>query len=225
MEKLEVITKFVVFDLDGTLVDSADQIYRAFNSACEELSIQKLEKVEVASRIGLPAKELFSHLPLTQESLQLAISTFRKHLYRQELQESDLFADVMNFLELLTKNGLQLAVATNKPETLAKKALSDCGIIRYFETIVGADPLPPKPNPALLSTCQNFLGALASQTVMVGDRIEDVEAAKLAGMRSYGVAQGTHTNEALLASGATEVFSSISEMYRLTKKGWQFEKL
>ena len=215
----------IIFDLDGTLINSAPQIIEAVRLAREDLGFPHIDEAILASKIGLPAKELFSDLNLDEVIEANYVGIFRKHLKEITLTELDLFKDVGKLLEDFKKASLRLAVATNKPFSLAQKALTDSSIRKYFDAIVGADVLPPKPNPAVIIEAIKLMEVDTSLSVMVGDRIEDIQAASSLKIKSVGVAQGTHSMQELAGAGANLVFNNISDMYKQVNRGDFFENL
>jgi phosphoglycolate phosphatase len=211
--------KAFLFDLDGTLVDSANQIYEAVDLARVELKYAAAPEKFIYSKIGLPAKDLFADLDLTESELSNAVTLFRFHLSNIKLSENDLYGGVPEILQMLAEKGIKLGVATNKPTALAIQSLSDSGIHDYFDFIVGADNSPPKPDPAIVLKCLELMSINQHEAVMIGDRIEDVHAAKAAKVLAIGIAQGPHSEEYLLTNGADITFSSMKLFYHKINEG------
>ena len=211
--------KAFLFDLDGTLVDSANQIFEAVDLARVELKYASAPDKFIYSKIGLPAKDLFEDLDLSESELSNAVKLFRYNLSRIKLSKDDLFSGVLDILELLTQKGIKLGVATNKPTALAIQSLSDSGIHNYFDFVVGADNHPPKPDPAIILKCLDLMLIEPDEAVMIGDRIEDVLAAKAAKVLPIGIAQGAHSEEHLMNSGADRTFQNISLLYQKINEG------
>ena len=225
MEKLEIDKKLIIFDLDGTLINSIDQIYDAVCFVRDKYSYQYASKEFIASKIGISAEELFFDLELNYTETEEAIKTLRTYLYLCAFSKFDLYPYVIELLNLLITKGYLLAIATNKPTELAQKALSDCGISDMFMPIVGGGQLPIKPDGEILKSCLQFHNISPASARMIGDRAEDMLAASAVGLIPYGISQGTHTSTKLSDSGAKKVFSSIGEIYRLVEQGWNFEDL
>ena len=224
MEELG-ITKLVIFDLDGTLIDSARQILLAVNYTRQELKLPTAERNFLRSKIGLPAKELFADLNLKESESEKAVAIFRNYLWTLKLVPRDVFSDGHELLSSLKKKGLQLAVATNKPSDLAKHALEGTRLLQFFDLVVGSENLPPKPNPDMIIKCFSTFKLNSSQAVMIGDRTEDMLAASSARVLAFGVLQGFHTKMELENSGAGCVFQSISDLSERVRNGWNFENL
>jgi len=225
LEKLELVKKLIIFDLDGTLIDSADQIYDAVCLTREKLQYRQAPKEILVPRIGLAAKELFFDLDLSNVELVNAVEILRTHISLLKLTELNLFPYVKELLDLLIFRDITLSVGTNKPLWLAEKSLQECRIRDKFSLVVGGDSLPLKPNRAILTNCLKHSNLSAASAIMIGDRMEDMLAAMSAGITSYGVLQGVHTKNQLLKSGARKVFSDTTELYESLVGGWNFEYL
>jgi phosphoglycolate phosphatase len=189
------------------------------------LNVAPPSKGFIRSKIGLAATELFVDLELDDRELSEAVSIFRSRLAEIKLQPSDLFLGVLETLEALKEKGLSLAVATNKPSKLASLSLSQTGIVDYFDFVAGADDCPPKPNPEVLFKCLEFLGSVPTESIMIGDRVEDMQAAKNAGVFGVGLAQGPHSEEVLLEKGADFTYRSMSDFFHSLKEGELIENI
>jgi phosphoglycolate phosphatase len=219
MEKLELEKSTFLFDLDGTLINSSRHIVQAVNLTRSDMGLRFISDHHITSKIGLPASQLFEDLSLEAQELNLVINNFRQHLRAISMSAKDVYPGVISLLELLCRLGRKLAVATNKPRSLAIKALHESGILPSFSLVVGADDLPPKPDPGILKECIKSLGSTPKETAMVGDRPEDMMAAVSAGATGIGVTQGFHSKKELLDSGAEIVVKSFSEIERIIRAG------
>jgi phosphoglycolate phosphatase-like HAD superfamily hydrolase len=179
----------------------------------------------IRSKIGLAATELFVDLDLDDYQLSEAVSLFRSHLADIKLQPSDLFPSVLETLDALKKMSFSLAVATNKPSNLASLSFSQTGIVDYFEFIAGGDKCPPKPNPEVIFKCLEFLKSVPTESIMIGDRAEDMQAAKNAGVFAVGLAQGPHSEKLLREKGANFTYQSMSDFIHSVKKGELIENI
>jgi phosphoglycolate phosphatase len=217
--------KAFLFDLDGTLVDSANQIFEAVELTRSELRFDAAPAKFIHSKIGLPAKDLFQDLNLQESELSKAVELFRSHLSKIRLSESDLYVGVPQILRFLHEKGFKLGVATNKPTVLAVQSLLDTGIHDFFDFIVGAENHPPKPDPTIILKCLEFLLIEPHQATMVGDRVEDILAAKAAKVIAIGIAQGTHDEEDFLTKGADSTFMNMSMFYQMLIEGEVIENI
>jgi len=219
LEELVTRIKAIFFDLDGTLVDSTDQIYKAVSSTRKIAGFPEVSSRDVLSKIGLEARELFSDLNLSSIEVERLVQDFRSHLIGLKLDQTHLFKGVIEFLEWACENNFRMAVATNKPKTLAIKVLQDTGIKDFFEFIEGADDLPPKPNPAIIIQNLENLKMVPNEVCMIGDRVEDTLAAKALGVRAYGVIQGPHSSDEHFEAGADKTFANFELILEFAKFG------
>ena len=188
--------KLVVFDLDGTLVDSARDIAASVNAALAQLARASppvpLERV--VSFVGEGARVLIERVLLYQ-GLKLdadAVLPVYLQCYRERaLDTTRLFAGLEDALAALAAAGRELAVLTNKPGDLSRSILDGLGVASRFARIWGADDAPArKPDPAGLVALLRELEAPASEAWLVGDSPTDVETARAAGVRAAGVLWG-----------------------------------
>ena len=224
MEELG-LKKLVVFDLDGTLINSSSQIVEAVLQSRKDLGWDPADKDFLTTKIGLPAKELFCDLNLGEEEIEKGVSTFRHHLRNLKLNPRDSYQGALELLQSLRGNGQKIAVATNKPLELARRALSETGLLELIDHVVGVDGLPPKPDPAVIRACLSHFQINSSVAVMVGDRCEDMEAARAIGVSCIGVNQGAHSQAELLQAGASQVLANLSGILEKVREGWNFEHL
>jgi phosphoglycolate phosphatase len=199
-----------IFDLDGTLTDSVSQIGENLNRAREELNFVRLPDSFYKKNVGLPIDYLIADLELDDQIKSKLIHKFRGHLIADiRLGNNKVFHGVSKMLEIFASNGVNLAIATSKPSQVAM-AVYQFSVLREFPlTIQGTDGFPPKPNPeVIIRVLHNYSNAKA---LMVGDRSEDMVAARAANITGIGIAAGAHSRQALLDGGASIVFHNISE--------------
>jgi phosphoglycolate phosphatase len=200
-----------IFDLDGTLVDSASEIHEAAVVVCVEngLSIPSLEYIRTMT--GSPPRLFFLDHGCNEAEVEVRVAEFRAHLAAHAGDPSCVFPAVIPVLEHLHQNSIRISLATTKPSALAASLLERYGLAPYFSHIQGTDPpLQHKPNPDILHACMQL--ADASAVVMVGDTIFDVEAAHNAGIDSIAVCSGAHSPERLAEARPTFLFASLQEI-------------
>jgi phosphoglycolate phosphatase len=198
----------VIFDLDGTLVDSNLQIATNLNRARSELSFEILSLEFYEKNIGLPVDALISDLNLEPIQRQILISKFREYLLQDiESGNNVLFPGVKQALSSLSSNKIEIALATNKPTEIATRVLTHSCLSEYKIHVQGVDGLLPKPSPEIV---QAVLKVFPNRIpVLVGDRVEDMVAAKSAGVPGIGIASGAHTEDVLRRAGAFSTFQSF----------------
>jgi phosphoglycolate phosphatase len=202
----------VIFDLDGTLIDSHDQIESAMNEARIELGYRKSPTGQIFEKLGQPVNDLFSDLQLSPTLQEQLVFTFRNYLNKKIEQNNSCFPSVIDLLKLFRANETKIAIATSKQTLMAKSVINNSLLSGQIDYVQGTDGFAPKPNPEVIQICLNkFPG---SQAIMIGDRTEDMFAAKNAGIPSIGVAQTAHSASELERAGAIFTFQKIADFYQ-----------
>jgi len=186
----------VVFDLDGTLVDSARDIAASVNAALEQLAPASapvpLERV--VSFVGEGARVLIERVLLYQGltlDADAVLPLYLRYYRERALETTRLYAGIEDALAAIAAAGWKLAVLTNKPGDLSRSILEGLGIAPRFARIWGADDAPArKPDPAGLLALLRELEAPAAEAWVVGDSPTDVETARAARVRIAGVLWG-----------------------------------
>ncbi len=201
----------IIFDLDGTLVDSSQQICEAVNYSRILKEFPEITHQRVREILGLPAEHLFLDLGVSDQEILELIFVFRERLAELILIGNKLFPGVIETLNYLKSEGFLIGVATSKPAALTKLVIENSLMESYIDYFQGTDGFPAKPNPEVIHKTIKALGA--SKVLMIGDRLEDILAATAAGIPSIGIAQSAHTEKQLLDSGASLTYQSMMELY------------
>ena len=176
----------LVFDLDGTLVDSLPDLRAALNEMLRGLARRELSADEVRRMIGDGTHALVTRaLRATGEVVDLenAHQRFQDFYEAAPTRLSRLYPDVATTLRSLTGSGARLAICTNKQQAATLAVLDGFNIAKYFEVIVGGDVVPfRKPDPRHLLTALEQLRASPNESVMIGDNENDYAAARAAGV-------------------------------------------
>lgn len=183
----------VIFDLDGTLVDSREDIARAVNQGILSVGGRACPGRDIIPHIGRPLVEIFETL-LPQElqgMAQRAAQTYRQYFFEHCAETSRLYPGVSDCLEKL--GSVSRAVATTKMTFMAVKVVEEMGIDGHFDLIQGSEGIPHKPDPAVLQRVLEKLGKQAGRSWVVGDTIYDIQAGKAAGMHTCAVTYGIGT--------------------------------
>ncbi|MBU8538359.1 HAD-IA family hydrolase [Falsiroseomonas tokyonensis] len=170
-----------VFDLDGTLVDSAPDLHAALDRLMASRNLPGFARAEVVGMIGDGAKVLVERALAARGKAfdQPALDVFLEDYGRNAAVETAPFQGIREALEELTKAGWRLAVCTNKPVAPAITLLRALGLSDHFRTIGGGDSYPTrKPDPAHLLHTLRDAGGMASHAVMIGDHHNDMAAAR-----------------------------------------------
>lgn len=179
----------VIFDLDGTLVDSLPDLVAAVNTVIAERGKPPLGLVEVALMVGDGSPKLIERAlaarGLAEAPLAPALERFLSIYEADATRLTRPYPGVPEVLERLAAAGCGLAVCTNKPTRATRAVLDGLGLARYFAAVVGGDSMPvKKPDPGPLRAILERLGVAAGRAAMVGDHRNDVAAARGAGMRA-----------------------------------------
>jgi len=200
----------LAFDLDGTLVNSENQIYRALSVACFELLNLKIEQTLIHENLGQPMHRILTNIGVAQEHIDLIIAVFRKELEKEILIHNDVFPLALHFLKKIRGLGFEIAVATTKPTYLAQMVVRNSALVGLIDHVQGTDNFLPKPSPEIFVHVERKMkGKILA---MFGDRVEDIEAANSAQITSIGIANGSHSVTRLLNSGASFAYESWEEL-------------
>lgn len=199
--------KLVIFDLDGTLIDTVALVVEAVTAAFEGVGQPVPDEKTIRSISGLGLGVGVRILaPDANEDLRTQISTtYRQHYINlaNKSKREALFPGAMELLNTLSaRDDVFLAVATGKPLAGTKRVLAAHGITGLFTSLQTPDTNLSKPNPEMIYTAMGVVDVEKSRSVMIGDTNHDMEMAAAAGVRSIGVGWGYHLTEDLTAAGA-----------------------
>lgn len=203
-----------IFDLDGTLVDSVDQIVRAVNSVRLAHNLPPLPHSQIRFGVGLPASEFFSDLDF--ELIEELISEFRHTLTKEIKISNKIFVDALLFIRELKSQNCFIAVATSKPIELARLVIEHSEYSDLIDYVAGVGTNQPKPDPGMISEILEVNGLNGG--VMFGDRPEDIKAALNAGIHAVGIAQSSFSVEDLVTAGAKFAFRNFAELRQTIRK-------
>lgn len=188
----------IVFDLDGTLVDSLEDITRAFLQGFAQLGHPSPGAAEVRAEIGKPLAEMYARFAPAAAVPEL-VACYRAYYPEHCTERSSLYPGVREVLGALRESGYLLAVATTKQSWMAWRLAEALGLTALVDHVQGTDDFPHKPDPEVI---YRALAALAGEGAwMVGDTVTDVQAGRAAGLRTYAVSWGTHGAERLREAG------------------------
>jgi phosphoglycolate phosphatase len=196
-----------IFDLDGTLVDSSKQIGDSINCARKEFGFLPLPSSKIEELIGLPITYFLRDIEMNEIEEMDLISRFRQILEIEILRDNQIYPGVSDFLSRLKREGIKTAIATSKPTYLAELVVKNSLLHGLLDVIQGTEGFPAKPDPTCIKKAMARLGT--EKAIMVGDRIEDIQAAIAAGIDSIGIAHSFHYKATLEAAGANHVFENF----------------
>lgn len=215
--------ELILFDLDGTLVDSAPDLALAVNHMLKTLSRDTFDSELIRSWVGNGAEVLvkrgLSGSTVINEDMDSALvskalETFLSFYAKSLCVATVTYKNVHNTLERLQKAGFRMVIVTNKPFDFVKPLLDGLDLTHFFELTVGGDSLTRrKPDPLpLLHVCET-LNLSVDQCIMVGDSKNDIIAAKAAGMHSIGVSYGYNYGEDISVYEPDFVVDDFSDIF------------
>ncbi len=207
------MTEAVLFDLDGTLIDSVQDLALAVNHALSGLGLPERPVAEIAGFVGEGARRLVERaVGARAELVEPALNLWWEHYRRHLLDHTSLYPGIA---ELLEAARVPLAVHTNKPGALARRILDGLGVLDQFVAVVGGDEAPRKPDPAGSRLLLARMGVAGEDALYVGDSVIDVELARAVPMPVASVTWGLVPEERLLAAGATMLIRQVNELLPL----------
>lgn len=211
----------VLFDLDGTLVETRQDIATGVNAMLGERGLGPLSVERVSRHVGRGARVLvtrclaeFDVEVRSEAEVDAAYASFHRAYAAHLLDTTTPYDGVDTMCRSLAEAGVSMAIVSNKPEDLSRQVLDGVGLADYFPVVVGGDSLPVrKPDPAPLFHALELLGVEAPRgALMVGDSDIDVLAARAARMPVAAVAWGFGPREELVAAGADRIMDDVCEL-------------
>jgi phosphoglycolate phosphatase len=214
--------RMLVFDLDGTLIDSSRDLAGAVNVARAYFDLAPLSHAQVMTFIGNGARELvrrgisFESGVTSEEQIELGVTKFREHYAQHLLDETQPYPGVREALDIFSRRSAgplrTLAVLTNKPLRFTRPILDGLGLTPYFRYIYGEDSFPAKkPDPVGLLSILRDTGAAPREAMLIGDSEIDVRTARSAGVWACGVSYGL-TSDQLAACPPDLMLDSLLDL-------------
>jgi phosphoglycolate phosphatase len=203
----------VVFDWDGTLMDSTHSIVAAIQAACRDMNLPVPSASQASWVIGLSLESALRRAvpQLTSSQVPRFLERYRIHYLLRD-PELKLFDGVRELLAELAQRDIAMAVATGKSRLGLDRALAATGLVDAFRTTRCADETFSKPNPAMLYEIMDVLAVPPERVVMIGDTSHDIQMALNAGVHAVGVAYGAHERKELEGEGAQDVVESVQAL-------------
>jgi len=204
--------QFIVFDWDGTLMDSEAQIVSCLHGSIADLGLAPMSDHTVRNVIGLGLREAVDTLvPGRDDEFRHAfVEAYRKHWFASD--GSSLFAGSREVLDTLRAQGFLLGIATGKARRGLIRVLEQTGLTDYFDATRCADETVSKPHPQMLLELMDEVGMSARQTLMVGDTEYDMEMATRAGAGKVAVRSGVHSEERLSRHAPLVCLDAVTEL-------------
>lgn len=213
----------LLFDLDGTLVDSRADLIDSVNRMLDELGHRRLPDSQVINFIGegawlLVERALGATRGETPQNFEvdLALEVFKRHYREHLLDKTRIYPEVEQTLTRLAH--IPKAIVTNKPYEFTLALVDGIGLRSHFKVILGGDSLPErKPSPLMLLEAAETCRVRVSDCLMIGDSRVDIEAGKAAGMKTCGYVPGFRGRTELARAGADFLIERFRELYSLVE--------
>ncbi len=204
------MTRVAILDLDGTLLDTIDDLAAAVNHALDAVGIPRRPVDEIRAFVGDGVRTLVERAVEPRAHLvEPALAAWWPYYEAHCLDTTRPFPGIP---ALLAGAGRTLAVHTNKPGTLARKILDGLGLLGRFAAVLGGDEAPRKPDPTGTLEILARLGGSAADSVLVGDSGVDAATARAAGIPFVAVTWGFQTRADLAAAGARTFVDGAAEL-------------
>lgn len=206
--------KLLVFDWDGTLMDSQARIVTSFQTAISEMAFAVRTPEQIRNIIGLGLdKAIYTLFPEVDEANRMALKTrYRHHFLYVNSLPTPLFPSVATSLHTLQAQHYWLAVATGKSRAGLDRALTESGLNHLFYSTRCAEETRSKPDPLMLVEIMAELGVTAADTLMIGDSEYDLQMAHNAGVAAVAVSYGTQAASHLLNFNPLACFDDLAQL-------------
>ena len=207
--------KAVLFDMDGTVLDTLDDLADSVNRSLREFGLPEVSRFQVGQSLGNGAKYLIRHcLPEgSDEALCEQVLAFYKPWYDAHCRiKTKPYDGILQLMVALRADGIRQAISSNKPDS-AVQELAEAFFPGLMDVVIGESPaVKRKPSPDTVLAAASQMGLMASDCVYIGDTEVDLETARNAGMDCIPVSWGFRTEEQLCAAGAEEIIRSPEEL-------------
>ena len=209
---------YILFDLDGTLTDSAPGITNCVKYALKSLDIDENDMEKLLKFVGPPLSEGFKqYADFSEEKIDFVVKKYRERFKNKGIFENALYDGIPETLEKLKNSGKELIVATSKPYEFTEIILKHFNIRKYFSTVCGSTfdgTISHKSD--VIRHALNEAGITdKSQAIMIGDRHYDINGAKENGLKSIGVLYGYGSREELSEAGADYIAENLDELLKI----------
>ncbi|MDU5923625.1 MAG: HAD family hydrolase [Finegoldia magna] len=206
--------KNILFDLDGTITNSYEGIVNAVKFSLDKINF-KYDESKLISFIGPPLKDSYMNLGFSEEESKDRIEDFRDYYFRKGMKEMHLYEGIVETIQKLHDTGYKIYLATSKVESSAKKILSDNNLLKYFSYAAGATMDQSRVEKEdVIAYLIDKTGIKPEESIMVGDRLHDIEGAKLNNIKAIAAGYGfgnedEYENAVLVAEKPADVYEYV----------------
>ncbi len=206
--------KYMFFDLDGTLTDSAAGITNSVMFALKKFGIEVDEPRKLRKFIGPPLIDSFrEYYDFSEEDAKLAVGYYREYYNDKGIFENKVYEEIPELLARLHNTGFTLVVTTCKPEAYTMRILEHFDLAKYFNLVVGSTMDGKRSTKSeIIDYAMEKLNADPKQTVIIGDRKCDIEAAAERSIKSVGAMYGYGGANELMEAGADHIVGSVGDL-------------
>ena len=211
--------RLIIYDLDGTLVDTREDIARSANHMRGEMGLAPLPRGQICRFVGLGLRQLVENCLETDDTVRIeeGMTIYRAFYSEHLLDHTTLYPSVRAVLDYFQSRAQ--AVVTNKPDPYSTLILTALGVAGYFtEIIAGNSGYPKKPDPASVLTLLEKGKIHPEETLLIGDSPVDIETGTRAGVHTVGVAQGFAPRADLELAGPPDLVEDFNQLLELAKE-------
>lgn len=209
----------IIFDLDGTIIDSSEGIVASMEYALKGIGVEGVAKSQISALIGDPLEDMFFTLSdnLSGDDIVAGVNLYRNRYAATGFKQADVYEGMCNLLsDLSSKKEVSLFVATSKPTKIAENVLSYFDLHKCFRAIYGSDWKNGRLSKTkILSTLMADYGLAARNSSMIGDRYHDIIAGAKNHVGTFGVSWGYGARKELVSAGADYVVDSPEDFYEI----------
>lgn len=202
----------IIFDFDGTLIDSYEAITESLNGVRGAFSLPPYDTAEVRSMVGHGLEVLIEEA-VGKDRVEEGVRLFRETYDRICESRTSVLPQVRETLETLDERRYEMAIATNKPSYFARNILKALDLDHLFVEVLGPNDVErPKPDPEMLEIIMMRVGLGPDEVVYIGDMLLDIETGRRAGVSVYAIPTGSASREALLDGRPDRLLHSFSDL-------------
>jgi pyrophosphatase PpaX len=205
--------KVVLFDLDGTLIDSIELIIDSYRHTFTTHGLPSLSREEIVLGIGTPLRTVFGAMTDDSETMAKWIDTYRDYNLTHHDNRVTAFPGAVDMVERIAATGVRMGLVTSKNNAGARRGLALIGLADVMEVVIGADDVEhPKPHPEPVLKALEAMNCAPGEAVFIGDSHHDLECGRAAGVKTIAVTWGPFSTEHLMACGPDHCCNTTSEV-------------